>query len=349
MSRSRRLSEKWFNRLLWVIAILFAFFLIGLGGRIIEDLPTLEKPLEYAHYLPDEAKLLQAEIRELSEKQASLSREERLLSAQLEAQETQYENGLATFNNWLATRAVVPREGEDAELIARRDALSEAKEAIGKVSSELSTQKRTMLELNLAEEAAQSKLWRLKNEADRSYSKAIQKQELRVFLYRLLITLPLLLLAMWLFAKRRHGKYWPFSWGFILFALFAFFFELAPYLPSYGGYVRYGVGVLLTLLGGLYAIRGLQRYQAKQRAQEFLPDEKRREALPYDLVLKRLDKSACPSCERSVDFKDSTLDFCPHCGMELFNHCVECDARKNAFLHYCYACGAKDLSVSSTE
>ncbi len=42
MSKSLRLSEKWFNRGLWVIALVFAGFLIGLGNVIVGDLPQVD-------------------------------------------------------------------------------------------------------------------------------------------------------------------------------------------------------------------------------------------------------------------------------------------------------------------
>ena len=39
MARSLRLTEKWFNRGQWLLALVFAAFLIGLGGTIVGDLP----------------------------------------------------------------------------------------------------------------------------------------------------------------------------------------------------------------------------------------------------------------------------------------------------------------------
>ena len=162
---------------------------------------------------------------------------------------------------------------------------------------------------------------------------------MRVFLYRLLLTLPLLVAAGWLFARRRQSPYWPFVWGFIFFALFAFFVELVPYLPSYGGYVRYLVGIVLTVLIGRQAIVGMRTYLERQRAAEALPEAERRHVLAYDVAHARLAKGICPGCERPADLKDAARNYCMHCGICLFDICAGCGARKNAFARHCHACG----------
>ncbi len=79
----------------------------------------------------------------------------------------------------------------------------------------------------------------IRSTAQDKLSAAERAQELRIFGYRLALSVPLLAVAGWLLIKRRHTRNWPFVWGFALFAAFVFFVELVPYLPSYGGYVQF--------------------------------------------------------------------------------------------------------------
>ncbi|RZJ56735.1 MAG: serine endopeptidase, partial [Acidovorax sp.] len=83
----------------------------------------------------------------------------------------------------------------------------------------------------------------------------------------------------------------------------------------------------------------LNRYLERQKQAEALPDQERRKELSYDVALARLAKSVCPGCERPVDLKNETIDFCPHCGIGLFDHCGTCSTRKSAFARFCHACG----------
>src|SRR3546814_19189556 len=50
MSKVLRLSEKWFRRGLWMVARVFAGFLIGLGGTLVGDLSKVETPLPFAAF-----------------------------------------------------------------------------------------------------------------------------------------------------------------------------------------------------------------------------------------------------------------------------------------------------------
>jgi hypothetical protein len=52
MSKSLRLPEKWFRRGLWLVALVFAFFLIGLGGLVVGNLPQPDRSLEVESFIP---------------------------------------------------------------------------------------------------------------------------------------------------------------------------------------------------------------------------------------------------------------------------------------------------------
>lgn len=340
MSKAMRLSEKWFHRGLWLVALLFAWFLTGLGNTIVGDLPKVEQVRTLDDFMdPQRTPALRRAVKDTE--RVSEDAQAALEQAQLRHQTAQASNRSAreTFSNWLATRQVTQRAEQDGELTQRTRELDTLRQTERDALSAVEQQQQVALDARQARERAQRELGVLQDEAQQAYQDALRAQELRVFGYRLALTLPLLAVAGWLFRKHRKGSSWPFVWGFIFFSLFAFFVELVPYLPSYGGYVRYIVGIVLTVIGGRYAIAALQRYLERQKQVEAKPDTERRRDMDYDLAQSRLAKGLCPGCERALDLKDGKTDFCPHCGLCLFDRCGHCSTRKNAFARYCFACG----------
>lgn len=340
MSKALRLSEKWFRRGLWLVAFVFAGFLIGLGGALVGDLPQVEQRRALDDFLDKPAaESLRADIK--ASQRAHEAAQAELEQARLKLQVARSDSNAAreTFNNWLATRRATQQADQDPELISRTRALDGLKQAERSAQAAVEQQQQAALDAQQREARSRQALAEQEEAAQKKLDAELRKVELRVFLYRLALTLPLLGVAAWLFRHKRQSAYWPFVWGFILFALFAFFVELVPYLPSYGGYVRYIVGIVLTVVVGRQAILALNRYLERQKLAEQLPDAQRREELSYDTALARLAKSVCPGCERPVDLKNEAIDFCPHCGIGLFDRCGQCRARKSAFAKFCHACG----------
>ena len=341
MSKSLRLSEKWFRRGLWLVALAFAGFLIGLGGSVVSDLPRMEQQHELDDFIDKEAaEPLRATIRDAERTEQAADRALEQATLQLDVAQKASASARETFDNWIATRQATAQGAQDTEVIRRTQALDVLKAREDEAQQRVDAQRQRALDARQIQDSAQMQLAPLETQAGEQLRAAYRQMELRVFGYRLALTLPLLLVAGWLFVKKRKSTWWPFVWGFIFFALFAFFVELVPYLPSYGGYVRYIVGIVLTVLAGRYAIMALNRYLERQKLAEAQPDQVRREELSYDTALTRLAKNVCPGCERPVDLKNPEIDFCPHCGIGLFDHCGTCSTRKSAFAKFCHACGS---------
>jgi hypothetical protein len=338
MSKGVRLSEKWFNRALWMVAIIFAWFLTGLGKNIIGDLPRVEATYTTEHFV-DHGKIdpLRTELRVLARQRQTLADQLEQVNLQLIIRQKDYQAARTTFDNWVSTRDVTDQVDD---LVGRTRTLDTLKKLERDAEKAIEDIQQKQTDISQHEAQLQTRVNILEDIARQRYDEAYEDQAMRVFLYRLLLTLPLLAAAAWLFAHKRKSKYWPFVWGFIIFALMAFFVELVPYLPDYGGYIRYIVGIMLTVVGGKYAITALQNYLEQQKLAESQPEFRRREELGYDTALARLAKNVCPGCERNVDLKNESNDFCTHCGICLHNYCSACHSRKNAFAKFCHKCGA---------
>ena len=341
MRSGSRLSERWFNLALWLVALVFANFLIGLGSLVVGDLPQVEHRATLEQFLDaDQARASNDALKQIHREQDDNRRQAEETQLALDAARSASQAARETFANWLRTRDATQRVDQDPGLIARTERLDALKAAERTVEERSEALMRSGLALSERESVLSGREADLRAGAQARLEAAERGQELRVFAYRLALTLPLLALAGWLLLKRRHTRNWPFVWGFALAAAFAFFVELVPYLPSYGGYVQYGVGVIATLIFGRAAINALHAYNERQKAAELRPDEERRTEIATDQALQRLAKKVCPGCERPVDLANPQADFCPHCGIGLFARCPACDHRKSTFERFCYACGA---------
>ena len=343
MLRSLRVPERLFRLAAWAISILFAAFLIGLGGKIVGDLPGVDQHITLEQFLDS------AHVSRIDRARDSLVVRQRDLGAAAErarlglaAASNAYAARRESFENWIATRTATTDPRQDPEVIARTRELDRLKSGEREAQEEVERLDAELLAASQAFEARARERAELERGALGRFERARFRQELGAFAIRLALTLPLLLVAGWLVARKRASQYWPLARGFVLFALFAFFVELVPYLPSYGGYVRYAVGAIVTAVAGVWLIRAMRRYVDRRAEVERQTESERRRSLGYEEAIRRIDAGVCPGCERAIAVgpNGAKANFCVHCGMTLFDECGACGARKNAFYQYCPSCGA---------
>jgi predicted RNA-binding Zn-ribbon protein involved in translation (DUF1610 family) len=342
MFKSLRVPEGLFRLLMWAVSFVFAGFLIGLGGRIIADLPKLESRVDLEQFA-DQSALTSArrDVATLEARERDLSDQRDRAGLTYTAVSNTYQSARSSYANWVQTRTATTDPSQDQEVLARTRELDklkgserEAQATVERLDGELLDTRQTLA----ARRATEAELLET---AESAYESALFRQELRVFAARLAITFPLLLVAGWMVAKKRQSDYWLLMRGFVLFAIFTFFVELVPYLPSYGGYVRYTVGIVMTAIAGHYIIKAMRTYVAKRQIVERQTESERRQSLPPEHALKQLAANVCPACERAVmTTGDVKPDFCVHCGLRLFDACQTCETRRNVFFHYCPKCGA---------
>ncbi|MEP6765262.1 MAG: zinc ribbon domain-containing protein, partial [Gemmatimonadaceae bacterium] len=313
----------------------------GLGSEVIGRLPGVEQTVLQESFIPPQAlrNVRAAQSRnELERTQRTAQRERAQMG--LDSARNKYNSAKETFDAWIQTRTATTDRAQDPEVIKRQNGLDLLKASERMAQSDIEQLDSQILLTSQARDSLSGADSKLREEAFPAYQEELHRKQWSVFLIRLLMTLPLLVIAGWMVARQRKSEYWPLYRGFVLFALFAFFVELVPYLPSYGGYVRDGVGVVLTIIAGLYVIRAMKKYVAKRAVVEKQSESERRRTLGYEEAIRKMNAGVCPGCERAIaGGLQSPSNFCVHCGLGLFDNCSACNTKKNAFFQYCPTCG----------
>lgn len=337
-----------------LITIVLAVFLILLGNNVIGDLDT---SVQYPDRRDFQDKTL---LTDLSNKEAAI--EKRVQSLRDSKQNVDHMIATAqankdaeqeSFDNWIKTRGTLGKAEQDSEVLKRLAKLDEYKEVVQSwqaQSDSLSTQIGVIASENddIYEARSQEE-----NKANDLYYSAMRSYDLKVFLIRLLFTAPILALGIYFFVRKRKHKFSPLFMGFSLFAVYVFFVGLVPYLPSYGGYVRYIVGILLTLGLGFYAIKRLRAYQERKAAELQASTQERANRMQGERAEKAFDAHVCPSCGKDfllkpwekISVDSNTLkpaqvgNYCRYCGLQLIKKCANCSHDNYAHLPYCVNCG----------
>ena len=120
MFKSLRVPERLFRLLTWVVSFVFAGFLIGLGGEVIEDLPRLEAPVSVEQFADTSALTpAQNDIRTLRTRTRDLEDQHEQAGLALTAVSNAYQSARAAYANWIQTRTATSDPRQDPEVLAR--------------------------------------------------------------------------------------------------------------------------------------------------------------------------------------------------------------------------------------
>jgi len=355
MEFNNKKLEKTSRLVNYLIAIVLCGFLIALSGKLIDDVDEWKERPRVEDF--QNTQLLDQENLQVDKINDSIGlKRQKLESIQntIKVTNNNYRNAKKSFDNWLEARKTVGSPQEDKEVLNRANQLDEYYKTEQQWRNELEQIKR---EISLLNTQKSERYFVIDTEKTRAYKErevAIRKYDLKVFLIRLMFILPILVLGIFFIIKFRKHKYWPLFLGFVLFSFYSFFFGLVPYLPSYGGYIRYAIGIALVVFLGGYAINGIKAFIERKKSELKVSTSERAKKVQTETAEKALDNHMCPSCGKDfiikrwdkfpVDKKKAegfglVTNFCRYCGLELFKKCGNCGTENFAHLPYCTNCG----------
>lgn len=325
------------------LAFLLCVFLIGFSNLILRDsgsvsqIAVTQTPAQQA--LATKVSDLQKQLREVSVSRAQISEQKTKLFSALSLQ------GQSFHDRVMAKGMTNPQEAESAVVSQLKISQEMRSQLLSLIEEEANISAKTR-DITTQLNQAQTEHNTLSHELAMQRAEQEKSRQFKIFMLRLVFVLPVLGLGIYLIAKYRNHKNGPLVWGYFWFSLYAFFFGLVPYLPSFGGYVRYGIGILLVGVGGSKLLRYLEAKREERRQNILNEKEAPRAAdLDYDKLTAHKQQHTCPSCGKDwqVTSGEPQPAHCPVCGVSLFDVCA-CGAKSFSFFKYCTGCGVKKES-----
>ncbi len=354
MELSSKKLERSSKILYFVISLALCVFLILLTNKLIEDIDTITtSPSMYDFQDQSVISANEALIQRSNDSIEIYSNKRYRIEQTIEAARSNYSDEKESFDNWIKTRKTIGSPSNDIDVLNRAHRLDEFYKVQQEWRVQLSAIDDTIQQIRNSQDIVHSRNSEEQARVDALFESALKDYDLKVFLLRLILVLPILIAGIWFVIKFRSNKYWPLFRGFSFYSLYAFFFGLVPYLPSYGGYIRYTVGIVLCMFGGYYAINRIRKYLEQKKIELETSSKERSKHVQSDTAEKALMNHVCPSCGKDFILKNweysATIektapfvtDFCRFCGLELFSKCDKCVTKNFVHLSNCSHCGEK--------
>ena len=344
-----------------LISLVLCAFLIALSENIIGDLDPASQRPELESFVSQKRGALEEQKDALQSEVATLQDKNERIEQTIATARENYDNEKQSFENWIKTRKTLGSPDKDQEVVDRARKLDGYYKVEQDWRSQLSARQQQIDGRNKQKAVIESRIEQEDQVAQVRFGEALRRHDLKVFLIRLLFVGPILGLGIFFFVRYRKHKFWPLFLGFSLFSLYAFFVGLVPYLPSYGGYVRYTVGIALSVGLGYYAIKRIRAYMEQKQEELKSSTQERARNVQLEVAEKALENHFCPSCGKDFIIKkwetptkatgndalQLVTDFCRHCGLNLFVDCYNCGHKNFAHLPFCAACGVKSAAKSA--
>src|SRR5215207_9417185 len=128
MFKSLRVPERLFQLAAWAVSVVFASFLIGLGGKLVGELPGVDKHVTIEQYMnrgPSSRVVVVRDSLVRLEREVSASQERARLGQT--AASNAYRSRRESFDNWIATRVATTDPRQDPEVNRRTQELDQLK------------------------------------------------------------------------------------------------------------------------------------------------------------------------------------------------------------------------------
>lgn len=338
----------------YFVSAILCGLLILLSTVIISDIDGLKEEPQLEDFIEaSELRQKKETVRRLDEEAEQLDDRKKNAEKELNILKAVYEDEKSSFDNWLAATGLNTVKNQNAGVIEKANYLDSLTTLVNQKRQSINQLDHDLLSVESKKEVVDNEINRTLEQASNERLEAMKSFDLEVFIYRLLFIIPVILLGVFFFIRFRKSKYWPLFFGYILFSLYAFFFGLLPYLPSYGGYVHYSLGIIFSLLMGRYLINKIKKFKESRTKELKASAEDRAKKVKKVKAEHAYNTNCCPSCNKSFLLKtwDKSVDrtkeavtsiasdFCRFCGLELFKECSSCSTKNFAHLPHCSNCG----------